>query len=181
MIGWVLAVVLVALSMTATGWLWIPTVVALYWKVGRHFYLKGSKWRQVHFPFMRAYAQAAGFMVGLADQARMQFDVNAAVFQTLKSQYPQSSDDEVRKLIEQAVDAGRAFAWRSALWERLKQRNPRLSDPDLSKSLDKIASKFAAPDNSLMVRFVVLELVRRLHGDEAALEYLVAILAGRAT
>ena len=181
MIGWLLAVVLVAVAVMVTPFAWIPAAVVLYWKIGRYYYLAGSKWRRVHFPFMRAYSHAAGVVGGLAQQSGAQFDVTQALFRTLRSQNERASDEELWTLIGQAIDTGRTFAWRTALAARLKMQNPRLSDLKLDSGLDGIAAKFAHPGNSLMVRFVIFEMVRQRYDEQVALDYLEAILNGRAT
>jgi hypothetical protein len=179
-IGWLLAGVLVVLAVTVTAFAWIPAAVVLYWKIGRYYYLAGSKWRRVHFPFMRAYSYAAGVVNGLAQEPGAQFDVTRALFYTLRGQNERASDEELRALIREAVDAGRSFVWRPALAARLRLQNPRLSDFKLESGLDAIAAKFAQADNSLMIRFVILELVRRRYDEQVALDYLEAILNSRA-
>lgn len=180
-LGWLLAAVLVVLAVTVTAFAWIPAAVVLYWKIGRYYYLAGSKWRRVHFPFMRAYSFVAGVAGGFAERSGEQFDVTLALAQTLRSQGERGSEEELRKLVRDAVDAGRSFVWRPALAARLRLQNPRLSDFKLESGLDVIAAKFAQADNSLVVRFVVLELVRRRYDEQVALDYLEAILNGRAT
>jgi hypothetical protein len=181
MIGWITLGGLLLVSIAITPWAWIPTAVLAYWKIGRHFYLKGSKWRQVHFPFMRRYAHAAGVVSGLSTQAGIEFQVEPALVQTLKSEYPQLSDDEIPLMIERAIDDGRSFACRPAFAAQLKRKNPRLTEAKLESGLDTIAESLAQADTGMKVRFVIFELIRRQHGEQAALDYLEALLNGQAT
>jgi hypothetical protein len=179
MIGWLLAAVLACVSLTVTWFALIPTGLVLYWKVGRHLYLGGSKWRRVHFPFMRQYAHAAGFVTGLARQTGEDFDARKAILKTLQTMYPQTPDHLLKEFLESRIESGRLFPLRADFAEYVRAQNPRIAEAQLLSGLDRMVEKFRNPDNSAMVQLVVLGLIEREHGTRTGLDYLWAMAKGK--
>lgn len=155
-------------------------LVSLFF-MGRYFYRLSSPWRRLHFPLMYRYSGLAGQEMGLAQVENREFDVRAALRNLVKSVYPNWQDDEADALVNSARERMVAFKDREAFVSFLKSRNPTLDPQRLNEFLQKTGDLLKRPDEKgMLVRYVIAEIVGRIHSEQERLKYLQAIFSGRA-
>jgi len=179
MFGWLILVVLIVLALQAeeyATWFWIGAAATGYWKVGRLWYLYGTPWRRVHFPFLRHYAAAVGARGGLSGSNSLSDqDVREAIADALRAS---GNAEPLQQFITDALQEGYDFKDRGLLRDYLKQRFTEAGAVD--RALEKFAELFREPDNGIKVRLVIAKLVEERYGQRAKGSYLAALCEGKA-
>lgn len=160
---------------------WVLFALVTLFVIGRYSFRLSSPWRRLHYPLMFRYSGFAGQEMGLAQMEKREFDVRGALRNLVKSVYPNWQDDEVDALVNSAGERMVAFKDREAFVSLLKSRNPTLDSQRLNELLQTMGDLLKRPDEKgMLVRYVIAEIVGRIHGEQERLKYLQAVFSGRA-
>src|SRR5438094_160418 len=105
--------------------LWIVVLALAVWKVGQWYFYAGHPWRRVHYPFMRAYATAAGAESAEAQRENREFDVERALERLLCIMKPNWNAVQINNFINEQFTKSKDFDDRDVIIGYLRYKNPR--------------------------------------------------------
>lgn len=136
-------------------------------------------WRKMHFPLMRVYASAAGCERGLAETFGRDFSVHGAL-RILLVQARGMSQEEADAYTEKQLARCGSLEDLNAVKAALRAQFPALDERDRQRMENEATQLMSYPDPSFQVRSVIAGLIEDQLGPEHRIEYLVAVLLGKA-
>ncbi len=179
MFTWFLLIVFIALAISKPWW-WIGAALLAFYKVARWYFYDGRPWRRMHYPMMRAYANAAGFETGMANREGREFDIRNALRVLLKSVKPEWSDDDINTRIESEFINCDLFKDDELIRAHILKKNKDISAEKLNGMMASAKAQFNTSDKGLMVRLIVAAIIEEQYGRADRGEYLYEVLTGTA-
>lgn len=178
MIGWILFVVFAVLSYSYSWWFVIVLAVLGLWKLNRWFYYSSRPWRKVHFPMMRAYAEASGLEAGQAEREGREFNLDKALFNLLKMVNPRVSISH-KELVQREFERCESF-YDGPLIQKYLVEKKEVDKTHVGPVLDQIKNSMNTSDKGLMVRMVIASVIEEQFSPLDRGEYLFQVFSGRA-
>lgn len=180
----VLLVLALVLKSTLSIFFWILIIVVGFFVFTNLYGRLASKWRRLHFPLMVRYAAAVGFVHGICKKRRKEFDVELALLCLLQSVFPNVPSAKLENYLKEILVKQNNFADERSLRQIFKEKIPKIKKTELEKIIEEIKKSFTSQEkkvsNSIKVRLVIAELIKEKYGEDERLEYLYAVVAGRA-
>jgi len=145
-------------------------------------YLRLShKWAGVHYPVMVRYSRMVGMAMGLYPNKEVDERVDIALTFLLHSLYPNLSDEAIKKLFQEITDKDNVFLDKEIIVKVLERKTPNKSHEENEKMATKLLDSYKeGAENSLKVSHVISELIKYKYGEIEQLEYIFAVMSGRA-
>jgi len=186
--------IFLVLALISKGFLsaffWILTFIIGLFTFANIYGRLSSKWRRLHYPLMVRYAKAAGFIHGVCKKKNKDFDVDLALRALLLSVFPKMSDFLLSRYLQSIYDWENNFGFdnKRTIKQFFKKKNPDVDETKLREMVKifkrSFADCFTSQDrkdaNFIKIRLVIAELIKMEYGASEALEYLYAVVTGKA-
>lgn len=155
---------------------WVLFTIVTLFEIARYYHYLASPWRRLYYPLMVRYAFFIGLQMSIAEKLKREVNITTALIDFMRSIYPNWTEEEVEKFLENVRIKMLKFTDRKGLIDAFKKNNPSLNLGRISKELDKF-HKALKRENP---RWVIAEIVERDYGIDERIKYLQSIITGRA-
>lgn len=149
------------------------------------FYMRfNSKWARVHYPLMIRYARAMGFQAGANADLPLTEKVERGLGMVILGLYPNATEAETEEVLNKIGQKHNVFTDKEMIVKAFKSKNSGKSHEEMGEFAEKIISSYKLDDessvNGLKVSHVISELIRFKYGEQEQLNYILAVMGGRA-